>query len=79
VTKKERDSYSKAFGVQIRSLRLKAGFGKREFAREADVEYSLLGRIEDGLANPTMITIIKLAEALKIAPGNLLNFEVSKK
>lgn len=45
--------------------------GQRALALEADMEHKHLRRIEAGDVNPTMTTIIALAEALGIEAGDL--------
>ena len=67
-------SFNKAFGVHLRSLRESKGFGKREFALDADMEYSQLSKIERGQANVTLGTILLLSEALGISPHELFTF-----
>ena len=71
--------YSKAFGAQLRKLRLEKGFGMRQFAIHADMEYSQLSKIERGVTNPTLSTVINLAEALEISHHELFNFKFPAK
>lgn len=67
--------YCKAFGVHLRKLRINKGFGMREFAVHADMEYSQLSKIERGITNPTISTVLSLAAALGVAHHDLFNFE----
>jgi transcriptional regulator with XRE-family HTH domain len=46
----------------------------REFALHADMEYSQLSKIERGVTNPTISTVLALAEALGVAHHELFNF-----
>jgi transcriptional regulator with XRE-family HTH domain len=49
----------------------------RQFALMADMEYSQLSKIERGVTNPTLITVINLAEALEISHSKLFEFSFS--
>src|SRR6202012_6217784 len=64
VNYKHNPEYCKAFGAHFRKLREAKGVGMREFALQADVEYSQLSKIERGVTNPTISTVAALAEAL---------------
>jgi transcriptional regulator with XRE-family HTH domain len=55
-------------------LREQKGIGMRQFALQADMEYSQLSKIERGVTNPTISTALALAEALGVAHSELFNF-----
>ena len=63
-----------AFGAQLRKLRLTKGFGLREFAMIADMEYSQLSKIERGVTNTTLNTMLNLCVALKVSHQDLFDF-----
>jgi len=67
--------YCRAFGIHLRKLREKKGFGLREFANKADIEFSQLSKIERGVTNPTISTVLSLAEALDTPHSNLFDFK----
>ncbi|RYF87475.1 MAG: XRE family transcriptional regulator [Chitinophagaceae bacterium] len=46
----------------------------REFALNADMEYSQLSKIERGVTNPTIGTVYELAKALGVSPRDLFDF-----
>ena len=71
--------YCKAFGNHLRNLREKKGFGMRQFALHADIEYSQLSKIERGVTNPTISTVLALAVALEVPPQELFNFSFPNK
>jgi transcriptional regulator with XRE-family HTH domain len=71
--------YCKAFGVHFRKLRENKGIGMRKFALQADMEYSQLSKIERGVTNPTLSTIIMLAEALGVSHDELFDFKFHPK
>jgi transcriptional regulator with XRE-family HTH domain len=79
VNNKANPEYCEAFGKHFRKLREVKGIGMREFALQADMEYSQLSKIERGVTNPTLSTIISLAEALGISHHELFNFKFPSK
>jgi transcriptional regulator with XRE-family HTH domain len=72
---KNNPEYCKAFGANFRKLREAKGYGMREFALNADMEYSTLSKIERGITNPTISTVLHLAEALGVSHGELFDFK----
>ena len=54
----------KEFGKNLKKLREAKGFSTRQFADAAEISHSTVGRLEGGLTNPTLTTLIKLSEAL---------------
>lgn len=75
---KHQKDFCKSFGSQLRKLRLSKGYGLREFALFADMEYSQLSKIERGVTNPTLNTVLNLAIALDIEHTELFNFKFSR-
>ncbi len=47
----------------------------RGFANEADIEYSQVVRIENGVISPTITTVYKIAETLNISLTELFDFK----
>lgn len=72
---KHNPEYCKAFGIHLRKMREAKGFGMREFATHADIEYSQLSKIERGITNPTICTVYAIAEALNVTHGLLYDFK----
>ena len=72
---KSSPEYCKAFGAHFRKLREGKGLGMREFALSADIEYSTLSKIERGVTNPTISTVLYLAEALGVTHSELFDFK----
>jgi len=60
------DKYLKEFGKNLQRLRKAKGLSTREFADSAEISHSSVGRLEAGLTNPTLTTLIKLAKALDV-------------
>ncbi|WP_165917406.1 helix-turn-helix domain-containing protein [Flaviaesturariibacter aridisoli] len=69
-----RINFCKAFGRNLRRIRTEKGFGMREFALNADIEYSQLSKIERGVTNPTIGTVHLLATALGVSHRDLFDF-----
>jgi DNA-binding XRE family transcriptional regulator len=74
VNYKHNEEYCKAFGVHLRKLRENKGIGMRQFALMADMEYSQLSKIERGVTNPTISTVLALAAALGVSHTDLYDF-----
>lgn len=75
---KHNPDFCKAFGEHVRKLRMENGL--REFAQTAEIEYSQLSRIEKGITNPTISTVLTLAEAFGVSHTELFQFKfVNKK
>ena len=64
-----------AFGMQVKKLRLAKGYSMRGFANEADIEYSQVVRIENGIISPTITTVYKIAETLNVSFKELFDFK----
>lgn len=69
------DKRMAAFGAYVRKLRKAQKLTMKELAFEADIELSQVHRIEKGLINPTLTTILVLADGLKIPPSQLFDFK----
>jgi transcriptional regulator with XRE-family HTH domain len=64
----------KEFGLQIRKFRKAKKLTLEGLAFEADIELSQVHRIEKGKINPTLTTILLLADALEISPSKLFDY-----
>jgi transcriptional regulator with XRE-family HTH domain len=79
VNYKYNEEYCKAFGIHLRKLREIKEVSMRQFALMADMEYSQLSKIERGVTNPTISTVLALAEALGVSHTDLFDFKFSIK
>jgi len=61
-------------GKRIRYLRLKKKMSQRDLGIEALMEKSTIQRIERGLMNCTINTLLRLANALGVSISSLLDF-----
>ena len=66
------DKLLKEFGKNLKKMRVEKGFSTRKFAIEADIAASSLGRLEAGLTNPSLTTLLKLADALQVDLNKLV-------
>lgn len=62
-----------AFGAAVRERRLEVGLSQEELAAGAAVERSHMGKIERGEHMPNFVLILRLAKALGVAPGKLVD------
>ena len=60
------------FGANVKRLRRLKKITQETLAQSCGLYRSYLSRIEKGVANPTLNSIIALAEALGVEPGHLL-------
>jgi len=67
-----------AFGKAVRERRLVIGVSQEQLANAALVERSHMGKIERGEHMPNLVLILRIAAALKLKPGLLVD-EVAHK
>jgi transcriptional regulator with XRE-family HTH domain len=60
-------------GSNLRRLREEKGWSQEVFAFEAKIHRTYVSDIERGARNPTIAVVEKLATALKVNPGQLLD------
>ena len=60
------------FGERVRALRSARGWSQEELAHRAHRHFTFVSQIERGERNPTLLTIIQVAEALEVDPGDLI-------
>jgi transcriptional regulator with XRE-family HTH domain len=65
-------SFSTRLGVRIRALRELKRLTQAELAEAADVTTNYVGVLERGQKVPTLETLVALAKALGVGPGELL-------
>ncbi|RJR43984.1 MAG: XRE family transcriptional regulator [Desulfobacteraceae bacterium] len=61
-------------GRRIREIRTKKGLTQEELAEKMGMGPKYLSSIERGKENPTLNTLIALAESLDVAMGEMFNF-----
>jgi transcriptional regulator with XRE-family HTH domain len=60
-------------GIRLRELRSRRGLTLRSVAAKAQVSASLLSQIERGEASPSLLSLVAIADALAVRPGDLLD------
>ena len=62
-----------ALARRVRELRLASGMSQRELAEQADIRQALVSQIEQGEANVTLDSLLRIALALKVSAAGLLD------
>lgn len=66
-----------AFGSAVRARRLELGMSQEALAGAAQVERSHMGKVERGEHMPNLVLILRLAPALSMTPGELVDQAVA--
>jgi transcriptional regulator with XRE-family HTH domain len=61
------------FGNNLRALRAKSGLSQEKLAESADLHKNMVGLLERGKRNPSLVTIVKLAKALRVDPAKFFS------
>ncbi len=64
----------KAFGSNLKRIRLDQGMTQEELANKADIAFSSVARIEAGKINTTISTLARLAKTLNVSKKELVDF-----
>lgn len=75
----KRDKISYAVGQRIKMFRTERKISQEELALLSDIYPAYLGRLERGERCPTVETIHKVCEGLKISMSDLLDFDIDAK
>lgn len=65
-------SASQILGRNVKEARLSTGGSQHDVAKLAGLHVTNFGKIERGLANPSLLTLVRLAAALGTTPAELL-------
>lgn len=60
------------FGLALQRLRRARGLSQEALADEAEIDRAYVGRLERGEANPTLLTIARIAAGLNVAVADLV-------
>ncbi|HPG05293.1 MAG: helix-turn-helix transcriptional regulator [Saprospiraceae bacterium] len=66
MTKVRNETILKDFGRHLATLRKNKGLTQEDLANVADISLSQVSRIERGVINPTLSTLVDIANALEI-------------
>ena len=67
-----------AFGKVLRRLRETAGLTQEQLGFEADLRRTYVSILELGQQQPSLKTILKIAQALNCSPGSLLDMVIEE-
>ena len=59
-------------GARVRHHRREHGWSQEQFAELAGVHRTYIGAIERGQQNVTVVTLVAIADALSVDPGELI-------
>lgn len=63
--------YAIIIGENIANAREEAGYSQKQLAQLTNIDQADISKIESGKANPTLSTLLKIANPLNIAPTKL--------
>lgn len=63
--------WSEIVGGNVRRLRERKRLSQEQLAHDAGINLSTLTKLERGVGNPTLSTIVQIAEQLGVNPGKL--------
>ncbi|HEY7767576.1 helix-turn-helix transcriptional regulator [Longimicrobium sp.] len=72
MTALSRSDILKRFGENLREARQRTGLSQEKLAAKAGIDRTYVGGAERGERNVALVNIVRLAEALEIAPADLL-------
>jgi transcriptional regulator with XRE-family HTH domain len=67
------EKIQKQFGMRLRALRLDRDISQEKLAFAAGMDRTYVNSVEQGNRNISLVNIVKLANALKIDPAELLS------
>ena len=66
------DKISVQLGKNMKRIRAKKKMSQGDIARTLEVDRGYISNIENGKKNPTLATVAKIANALRVSPDELL-------
>ncbi len=60
-----------AFGMAVKVKRVECRLSQEQLANGADMARSFISRVERGTANPSVSSVMKIADTLKCLPSDL--------
>lgn len=71
----DNNSILKLVGAKVRAIRKRRGLTQEQLAEMIDTQHSYIGYVERGEQNITLITLEKIANALKVDSRSLFDYE----
>jgi len=69
-----KDEFLLLFGKKLKKLRKDKSLSLRQLAARCNIDYSDIGKVEKGVRNIQLSTILELAKGLEIHPKELFDF-----
>lgn len=66
-----RDEILRLFGERLRELRTERNLSQERLAELAGLDRNYIGQIERAERNVALVNIVRIAQALEVAPGDL--------
>jgi DNA-binding XRE family transcriptional regulator len=63
----------RALGQEIRERRIQLSFSQEALAHEAGLHRNVIGRLERGTYNPSLLTLLSIAVELDVSVSDLLD------
>ena len=63
---------SKKLGQNLKRIRTKKGISQGDISRKLDMDRGYISRLENGMKNPTLSTIQKIADFLEVSVNDLI-------
>ena len=69
----ERNIFLIQLGTRIRKIRKQKGMTQQHLSNVSEIEKANLSRIETGMTNPTVLTLLKICNAFEVTVTDLFN------
>lgn len=69
-----KDKLKKVLGQRIIALREKKGWSQSDLARACGKDRQAIEKIENGKVNPTLFSLVEIADALQVSLSHLVDF-----
>lgn len=66
------DQVEKIFGDVLKETRKKAGISQEKLALDSDLDRTFISMLERGIKQPTLSTVLRLANALNIKASDIV-------
>ncbi|MDD3284074.1 MAG: helix-turn-helix transcriptional regulator [Patescibacteria group bacterium] len=63
---------SKKLGQNLKKIRTQKGISQGDISRKLDMDRGYISRLENGMKNPTLSTIQKIADFLDVSVNDLM-------
>lgn len=67
-----RSEATQIFGARVREIRNTIGISQMDLGELAGIHFTNIAKLERGEANPSLFTIVRVADALEVDPGFLI-------